>query len=108
MKDQIPYPLQIDSRYYNALDIEAFSQMMKDPSYCYKFYWLEAIVRLISENITDTSFDACYRDNLNSIWADQELYRKGNSRAVFFSILQKNMQPVYDSARRQGYEVWDF
>lgn len=23
--------------------------MMKDPSFCYKFYWLEAIVQLISE-----------------------------------------------------------
>ena len=53
-------------------------------------------------------FEACYRDNLHSIWAGQELYRKGNSREIFFNILQKNMQPVYDSARRQGYEVWDF
>ena len=52
--------------------------------------------------------EACYRDNLHSIWAGQELYRKGNSREIFFNILQKNMQPVYDSARRQGYEVWDF
>ena len=53
-------------------------------------------------------FEACYRDNLHSIWAGQELYRKGNSREIFFNILQKNMQPVYDSARRQGYELWDF
>ena len=51
-------------------------------------------------------FEACYRDNLHSIWAGQELYRKGNSKDEFFGILQKNMQPVYDSARRQGYEVW--
>ncbi len=41
-------PLEINGNYYNTLDIEAFSQMMKDPSYCYKFYWLEAIVHLIS------------------------------------------------------------
>lgn len=52
-------------------------------------------------------FEACYRDNLHSIWAGQELYRKGNSQEEFFNILQKNMQPVYDSARRQGYEVWN-
>ena len=51
-------------------------------------------------------FEACYRDNLHSIWADQELYRKGNSKQEFYNILQKNMQPVYDSARRQGYEIW--
>ncbi len=49
----------------------------------------------------------CYKDNLHSIWAGQELYRKGNTKEEFYAILQKNMQPVYDSARRQGYEVWN-
>ncbi len=49
----------------------------------------------------------CYKDNLHSIWAGQELYRKGNNKEKFYTILQKNMQPVYDSARRQGYEVWN-
>ena len=52
-------------------------------------------------------FEACFRDNIHSIWAGQELYRKGNSREEFYGILQKNMQPVYDSARRQGYEIWN-
>ena len=52
-------------------------------------------------------FEACFRDNLHSIWAGRELYRKGNTREEFYGILQKNMQPVYDSARRQGYEIWN-
>ena len=52
-------------------------------------------------------YEACYRDNLHSIWANQELYRKGNSVGEFYNILEKNMRPVYDSARRQGYEVWN-
>ena len=26
----------------------------------------------------------------------------------FYNILKKNMIPVYDSARRQGYEIWDY
>lgn len=52
-------------------------------------------------------FEACYRDNLHSIWAGQELYRKGNSKEEFYNILQKNMRPVYDSAHRQGYEIWN-
>jgi hypothetical protein len=52
-------------------------------------------------------YEACYRDNLHSLWAGQELYRKGNTETEFYNILQKNMQPVYDSARRQGYEVWN-
>lgn len=52
-------------------------------------------------------FEGCYRDNLHSIWAERELYRKGNSQEEFYNILQKNMQPVYDSAKRQGYEIWN-
>ena len=48
-----------------------------------------------------------YKDNLHSIWANQELYRKGNSDTEFYGILEKNMRPVYDSARRQGYDVWE-
>ena len=51
-------------------------------------------------------YEGCWRDNLHSIWAGQELYRPGNTKEAFAAILQKNMQPVYDSARRQGYEVW--
>jgi len=51
-------------------------------------------------------YEACFRDNLHSIWANQELYRRGNSKMEFFNILEKNMQPVYDSARRQGYQIW--
>ncbi len=51
-------------------------------------------------------YEACYRDNLHSIWAVAELYRKGNTKEEFCGILEKNMRPVYDSARRQGYEVW--
>ena len=55
---QIGYTLNIIGEYHNTLDIEGFSQMMKDPSYCYKFYWLEAIVDIISEGTQDTTFDA--------------------------------------------------
>lgn len=53
-------------------------------------------------------YESCYRDNLHSIWAGQELYREGNTKEEFYMILQKNMQPVYDSARRQGYEIWNY
>ena len=52
-------------------------------------------------------FESCYRDNLHSIWAGQELYRPGNSKEGFYGILEKNMRPIYDSARRQGYEIWN-
>lgn len=53
-------------------------------------------------------FEVCYGDNLHSIWAGQELWnRKGNTEEEFYNIL-KNMLPVYESARRQGYEIWEY
>ena len=59
--------LIIDSNYYNKLDIEGFSKMMSSPSYCYKFYWLEAIVQLISANRTEATYD----EDGNPIWTCQ-------------------------------------
>ncbi len=65
------------------------------------------LYRLINENtVIHKLYEACWRDNLHSIWAGQELYRPGNSRDEFNAILTNNMQPVYDSAKRQGYEIW--
>ena len=60
--------LTIDAHYYNKLDIDGFSRMMKDPSYCYKFYWLEAIVQLISEGIRETTFDAIIDEMICNAW----------------------------------------
>lgn len=65
---KVGYSLTIDGKYYNTLDIESFSLMMKDPSYCYKFYWLEAIVQLISENIKETTFDAIIDEMICNAW----------------------------------------
>ncbi len=53
-------------------------------------------------------YEQCYKDNLHSIWAAQELYRKGNSKEEFVRILSNNMRPVYDSAFRQGYSLWKY
>lgn len=65
---KIDYHLHIDSGYYNTLDIEGFSRMMKDPSYCYKFYWLEAIVQLISEDRKDASYDEIINEMISNAW----------------------------------------
>ena len=49
--------LTIHGEYNSTLDIESFSRMIKDPSYRYKFYWLEALVVLISQGIAESTFD---------------------------------------------------
>ena len=66
--EKSPYSLRIDHEYYNNLDIEGFSLMMKNPSYCYKFYWLEAIVRMISEGITKTTFNDIIDEMIANAW----------------------------------------
>ena len=53
---EIGYQLHIGGDYHNTLDVYGFSKMLKDPSYCYKFYWLEAIVKLIAENKTSATY----------------------------------------------------
>lgn len=65
---KIGYQLNIDAGYYNTLDIEGFSRMMKDPSYCYKFYWLEAIVSLISEDKTGATYDEIINEMIANAW----------------------------------------
>lgn len=61
---------------------------------------------LIFEDPFRKLFTDLYKDNLHSIWASTDLYRPGNSEERFRNILSDNMRPVYDSARRQGYELW--
>ena len=60
--------LEIDSAYYNTLDIRSFALMLKDPSYCYKFYWLEAIVGLISSGVTETTFNEIIDEMICNAW----------------------------------------
>ena len=61
--------LNIKVQYYNELDIqELFTDVGKDPSFCYKFCWLEAIVNLISEGITETTFDAIIDEMIANAW----------------------------------------
>ena len=65
---KVDYQLHIDSGYYNTLDIEGFSRMMKDPAYCYKFYWLEAIVQLISQNKKEATYDEIINEMIANAW----------------------------------------
>ena len=60
--------LMIDKSYYNTLDIEGFSRMMSSPSFCYKFYWLEAIVQLMSANTTEATYDEIINKMIVNAW----------------------------------------
>lgn len=73
----------IDTKYYNQLDIEGFSHMMKDPSYYYKFYWHEAIVQLISEGVTETTFDTVIDEMICNAWFSDT---RGRNDYPFYSL----------------------
>ena len=60
--------LDIDAAYYNTLDIRSFALMLKDPAYCYKFYWMEAIINLISAGVTETTFNDIIDEMICSAW----------------------------------------
>ena len=66
--------LQIHGTYQNDLYLEGFAQMMKDPSYCYKFYWLEAIVILISEGKNEATFSEIIDEMIARAWYTVEEY----------------------------------
>ena len=96
-----PMNSSLNSSKSNRLPHWTFFNRFADNQYeMYRLMWDDEFVR--------SRFEKCYRDNLHSIWAETELFRAGNSEEQFVNILKKNMQPVYDSARRQGYEIWNF
>lgn len=60
--------LPIDKKYYNKLDIDGFSKMMNSPTCSYKFYWLEAIVQLISANKKEAAYDEIINKMISNAW----------------------------------------
>lgn len=62
---------------------------------------------IFSKELVRKQFEKCRRDNLNTIWASEELYVEGNSESRFKKILEHNLKPLYEAARLQGYELWN-
>lgn len=52
-------------------------------------------------------FIKCYKDNLNNQWAVEKLYIPGHEYQEFHGILADNLKPIYDSAKDQGFAVWE-
>lgn len=55
----------------------------------------------------EKKFRECQKDNIAALWANEELYREGNTITEFRTILDKNMHPIYDAARVQGFGIWE-
>ena len=76
-----------------------FRSLAKNQYFLYEMIFSNELVR--------KQFEKCRRDNLNAIWAAESLYVEGNSEEQFRNILEHNMKPLYESARLQGYELWN-
>ena len=37
----------------------------------------------------------------------EELYIPNHNQTEFMNILEKNLRPVYDAAKQQGYGLWE-
>ena len=62
--------LHLDSstKYFNDLDTAKFAKMLDDPTQCYKFYWLDAILTLMINTDQEMSFDSLFDEMIISAW----------------------------------------
>ena len=50
------------------LNIESFIHMLDDPTECYKFYWLDSIMQLLSEQEDNITFDKIISGMIADAW----------------------------------------
>jgi len=62
---------------------------------------------VFKQNLHVDKFKNCQRDNLIAIWANEELYIPNLDRSKFIEILDQHLKHIYDSARVQGYSIWN-
>ena len=62
---------------------------------------------VFSDDSVRSQFEKCRKDNLTSIWGAEELYIPNHNQTEFINILEKNLRPVYDAAKQQGYGLWE-
>lgn len=73
----------------------------------YQYYLYDIVFSSVSENDKlRIIFDKCRRDNINTIWATENLYIPGHDKDTFINLLSNYMKPIYDSANIQGYALW--
>lgn len=74
-------------------------------------YFLYDLIFPASQNLKSVilidKFEKCRRNNVNAIWASDNLYIQGNTQDQFFNMLEHNLRPVFDAAILQGYDTWE-
>jgi hypothetical protein len=63
--------------------------------------------KIYSDNEVNENFNRCLKNNLNNDWAFNQLYIQDIDYCSFHDVLADNLKPVYDSAKDQGFEIWN-
>ena len=58
----------IESSYSNELATDRFVRMLDDPTQCYKFYWLDAVMSLFPNREEDLTFDEIFNEMICAAW----------------------------------------
>ncbi len=80
-----------------------------EPFAKYQFYLYDLIFpkdNRDKSSVLIDKFQKCRKNNLNAIWATENLYIPGNSEEKFMNILNHNLKPIYEAAQLQGYDTW--
>ena len=74
-------------------------------------YFLYDLIFPASQNLKSVilidKFEKCRRNNVNAIWASDNLYIPGNTQDQFVNMLEHNLRPVFEAAMLQGYDTWE-
>ena len=60
--------LSIENSYSNELATDRFVRMLDDPTQCYKFYWLDAVMILFPNTEEDLTFDEIFNEMIFAAW----------------------------------------
>lgn len=98
--DLLPMDSSLNSSKSNRLPVwdQYFRNYAENQFRMYETVFTDASVR--------SQFEKCRKDNLTSIWGAEELYIPNHNQTEFMNILEKNLRPVYDAAKQQGYGLW--
>jgi len=69
MAEYDSFPLRDDFTRCKKLDVKSFAKMLDNPTNCYKFYWLEAVVNLIGKGAESASFDEVFNEMISNAWS---------------------------------------
>ena len=106
MAEHDSFPLSADFTRCKELDVKSFATMLDNPTNCYKFYWLEAIVNLIGKGAQSASFDEVLNEMISNAWStvvDYHLFLSPKIQGERKDSLQRAIESLSDEHDLRQY-----